>query len=244
MILKQNCVILHPKFNSYMKIAIISAMEKERNQMIPMLLDAKEFNIDGLPVWEGRINDNEILLGQCGIGKVNAAINTYRILASFHPDLLINTGVAGGASFQTDIGDILVADYVAYHDVWCGPGTQPGVADGMEVFMPCDRTVIEIAYKVLNGKRLQVGLICSGDKFISEKTEVDEIRTLFPEVIAVDMESAAIAQVCTMFQTKFNIIRVISDTPGSGRNIDQYKNFWKEAPEKTFSLIEAVLKNL
>ena len=227
-----------------MKIAIVSAMEKERALMLPMLREIKEKEIDQLPIWEGKIGQNEILISQCGIGKVNAAINTYKIIKYFHPDLLINTGVAGGASLRTEIGDILVADYVAYHDVWCGPGTQPGVADGMNVFMECDKAIIDASYAILQGKRLQVGLICSGDRFISEKKEIDEIHSLFPEAIAVDMESAAIAQVCVMENTKFNIIRVISDTPGSGRNIDQYKNFWKEAPEKTFHLIESILTNI
>lgn len=227
-----------------MKIAVISAMRKELDLMLPMLRDVTEYNADGLKIWEGEIGGHEIVLTQCGIGKVNAAINTYKVLTRFNPNLLINTGVAGGTSLRTEIGDVLVADYVAYHDVWCGPGTEPGQADGFDVFMQCDSRIIDIAYQELSGNRLQVGLICSGDKFISEKYEVDEILKIFPEAIAVDMESAAIAQVCSMKNTKFNIIRVISDTPGSGRNIDQYQSFWSEAPEKTFKLVEAILKKI
>lgn len=227
-----------------MKIAIISAMDKERDLMLPMLRDTQEDSFAGLPVIKGYIGKHDILLAKCGIGKVNAAINTYKVISGFNPDLIINTGVAGGASMRTEIGDLLVADYVAYHDVWCGPGTQPGVADGLDVFLNCDSEIIQIAYSLLRDKRLQVGLICSGDRFISEKHEIEEIQKLFPEVFAVDMESAAIAQVCTLEGVKFNIIRVISDTPGSGRNIEQYKNFWKEAPEKTFNLVEGILKTL
>lgn len=227
-----------------MKIAIVSAMEKERRLIAPMLTDSHKQNADGLQVTEGRMGTNKLLLAKCGIGKVNAAINTYKIIKKFHPDLLINTGVAGGASLQTEIGDLLVADYVAYHDVWCGPGTQPGVADGMDVFMECNERVINLAHELFDGKRLQVGLICSGDQFISEKEEVTRIHTLFPQVLAVDMESAAIAQVCCMEGVKFNIIRVISDTPGSGRNMEEYKNFWTEAPEKTFHAVEELLKRL
>lgn len=219
-------------------------MEKERALISPMLKSPHEEEYEGLPVSLGNIGGNEVLLSRCGIGKVNSAINTYKIIKGFKPDLLINTGVAGGASMQTEIGDLLVADYVAYHDVWCGPGTQPGVADGMDVFMECDPDIIRLAHDILDGKRLQVGLICSGDRFISEENEVMEIRKLFPEVLAVDMESASIAQVCCMEGVKFNIIRVISDTPGSGRNMEQYKNFWKEAPEKTFAMVEAILKQI
>ena len=209
-----------------------------------MLSDTKDELYAGLKVIEGKIGKHEIVLAKCGIGKVNAAINTYKINSIFHPDLLINTGVAGGASDRTRIGDLLVADYVAYHDVWCGPGTQPGVADGCEVFMQCDQEIINLAYSYADGKRFQVGLICSGDRFISEKEEIDTIQRLFPEVVAVDMESAAIAQICVMEGVKFNIIRVVSDTPGSGENIDQYQNFWQEAPEKTFTFIETMLNKL
>lgn len=219
-------------------------MEKERALIAPMLQNAEEREADGLRVTCGTIGKNEIILSKCGIGKVNAAINTYKIISKFTPDLVINTGVAGGASSRTEIGDLLVADYVAYHDVWCGPGTQPGVADGMDVFMECDETVIKLAYEMMSGQRLQVGLICSGDQFISEKEEIDRIHCLFPEVIAVDMESAAIAQTCCMSGVKFNIIRVISDTPGSGKNLDQYTNFWNEAPEKTFHIVEGILKKI
>ena len=136
----------------------------------------------------------------------------------------------------------MVAEYVAYHDVWCGPGTQPGVADGMEVFMECDQEIIKLAYKLLEGERLQVGLICSGDKFIESKEEIIEIHKLFPEVLAVDMERAAIAQVCTMCGIKFNIIRVVSDTPGSGDNFSQYFSFWDDAPAKTFDILKQILE--
>ena len=227
-----------------MKIAIVSAMDKEMELILPMLSDKSEESILGTRVVKGKLGKNEIAVAKCGIGKVNSAINTYKIITALSPDLLINSGVAGGASYNTKIGDVLVADYVAYHDVWCGPGTQPGVADGMDVFMTCNPEIVNMSHDIMDGHRLQIGLICSGDRFISEKEEVLEIRRLFPEVLAVDMESAAIAQVCTMSGVPFNIIRVISDTPGSGENIEQYKNFWKEAPEKTFHLVEAILKRI
>lgn len=227
-----------------MKIVIVSAMEKEKELIVPMITDAVREKIKGVNVIRGRINNNDVVLMKCGIGKVNSAINTYKIISEFEPDLLINSGVAGGASSSVKRGDILVADYVAYHDVWCGPGTETGAADGLDVFMECDRKVIELSHKILDGKRLQVGLICSGDKFITNKEEILEIQSEFPEVLAVDMESASIAQTCIMENVKFNIIRIISDTPGSGDNVEEYQNFWKEAPEKTFKLIESLLTNL
>lgn len=227
-----------------MKIAIISAMEKERRLILPLIQEKEEIEKLGIKVWKGRLLNHEVVIAKCGIGKVNAAINSYKIIKSFSPDLLINTGVAGGVSNRTRIGDLLVADYVAYHDVWCGPGTDIGVADGMDVFMKCDDQIIEISHKLFDGNRLQVGLICSGDRFISQKEETQEIIKNFPDALAVDMESAAIAHVCCMEGIKFNIIRVISDTPGEGDNIEDYNNFWNEAPEKTFNTIKKIIEEL
>lgn len=227
-----------------MKIALISAMEKERQLILPLIEDIREEKLEGLKIFCGKLFSHDIIVAKCGIGKVNSAINTYKIIEKFHPDLLINTGVAGGASFNTKIGDLLVADYVAYHDVWCGPGTEYGVADGMDVFMECDSKVISCAHKLFDGKRLLVGLICSGDKFITSEREILKIRSNFPEVLAVDMESASIGQVCMMEGVPFNIIRVVSDTPGSGDNLEDYKNFWTEAPEKTFNAVKEIIKSL
>lgn len=218
-------------------------MEKERALLLPLLENREDKEFDGLAVSIGRIGIHEVGVARCGIGKVNAAINTYRCLRGFQPDLVINSGVAGGAG-ATRIGDLLVADYVAYHDVWCGPETEIGAADGMEVFLPCYKPSVDIAYKLYEGKGLRVGLICSGDRFITTREEVDAIRKEFPGVMAIDMESAAIGQVCAMAGVPFNIVRVVSDTPGEGENVSQYENFWSEAPERTFDALSHIIKGL
>lgn len=227
-----------------MKIAILAAMEKERKMLSPLLENKSVENICGSEAEFGKIGKHDVCISKCGIGKVNSAINAYKIISNFNPDLVINSGVAGGTGTRTAIGDIFVADYVAYHDVWCGPETEIGAADGLEVFMACDDKVIKTAYKLFEGKRLQVGLICSGDKFITTKKEIDEITMNFPEAVAVDMESASIGQVCTLEGVKFNIIRIISDTPGEGENVSQYENFWKEAPMKNFTVIKELINAL
>ena len=71
-----------------------------------------------------------------------------------------------------------------------------------------------------------------------------DIKSHFPETLAVDMESAAIAQVCVMKCVPFNILRVVSDTPGQEENISQYANFWTDAPRETFMALCAILKAL
>lgn len=225
-----------------MKILILAAMDKELQLIKNILENSEEININGITLEHGHIKDHEIYAGKCGIGKVNAAVNTYRLIEALHPDLIINSGVAGGAGIP--IGSVLVADRVAYDDVWCGPGTNYGEADGFpQYFIPSPR-IIDLAKSVAKEDFVRFGLICSGDKFISTHEEIQFIRSHFPDVLAVDMESAAIAQVSHLTSTPFNIVRVVSDTPGEGENISQYKNFWNEAPQKTFGIVKELIENI
>ena len=92
---------------------------------------------------------------------------------------------------------------------------------------------------------MKYGLICSGDKFISKAEEISEIKSHFPDTIAVDMESASIAQVCYMKNVPVLVVRVISDTPGCDNdNAKQYDNFWETAPEHTFKVLTEVLNTI
>lgn len=223
-----------------MKILVLAAMDKEL-QLIKNILDnSEEISVGDIVVEHGVISSHEIYAAKCGIGKVNAAINTLRLIEATHPDLVINSGVAGGAGIP--VGSVLVADRVAYDDVWCGPGTHYGEADGCPLFfLPSDN--ILILAKHLSGD-IRFGLICTGDKFISTPEEIRFIRSHFPDVQAVDMESAAIAQVCRAASVPFNIVRVVSDTPGEGENLSQYQNFWQDAPQKTFNVVKTLIEKL
>ena len=221
-----------------MKILILAAMDKEVNLLLNLLKEPKENYIEEIKIWEVEIYSHFVFISKCGIGKVNSALNTLRLIERIQPDLTINSGVAGGAGLP--IGTLLVADKVAYHDVWCGPGTYYGQAEGVPLYMTPSKKILEIS----NSLGLFSGLICSGDKFISTANEINEIRSHFPEVKAVDMESASIAQTCILRETPFAVIRVVSDTPGEGENVSQYKDFWTLAPQKTFEAINKILKEL
>lgn len=226
-----------------MKIGIIVAMGKEMKLMLPMLENHATSTLDGITFHHGMIGDNEIVLMQCGIGKVNAAIGTQSLVERFSPDLVINTGVAGGAGNAAGILDIVVAERIAYHDVWCGPGTEWGEASGCPRFFTSAASVA--ALPCLHGNpRIRHGLLASGDIFVSKAEEVERIRSLYPDALAIDMESAAIAQVCHLKSVPFFCIRVISDTPGAAENISQYENFWDDAPQQTFSILRQIITSL
>lgn len=226
-----------------MKIALIVAMDKELKLILNLMDEPVCREIEGVKIYKGRIGKHEILAAKCGIGKVNSALSTFKIIKAESPELVINSGVAGGSGNGLAIGDVLVADNVAYHDVWCGPGTKYGAADGMDVMMKPSLKVLDLL-KDLQDEGISTGLICSGDKFISDASEVEFIKSKFPDVKAVDMESASIAQTCLLNNIDFAIVRVVSDTPGEGENVAQYKNFWDKAPEKTFRTVASIIEKL
>lgn len=227
-----------------MKIGILAAMRKELELLRPLLQECEERDIEGRQAWFGKVGNSEVCLMQCGIGKVNSALMSRRLIEAFEPDLIINSGVAGGADPSMKIGTLLVATGAAYHDAWCGPGTEYGAADGFPPILECDRRLVERAETLLTGHGVREGLICSGDKFITTAEEIAEIKNHFPEALACDMESASIGQTCSEAGIPFAILRVVSDTPGQGENISQYENFWVEAPMKTFEAVGTLLHSL
>ena len=222
-----------------MKIAIIAAMSKELALLLPLIKDGSTVKANGMTFHTGNIGSHEVIATECGIGKVNAAIGTLTLIECFHPDIVINTGVAGGTGSGASILDVVIADRVAYHDVWCGPGTIAGQAAGCPSTFDCP--LPDEIFKDMDIKR---GLVASGDIFISRAEEVKKIRSLYPGAMAVDMESAAIAHVCYLKGVPFVCIRVISDTPGSADNIAQYENFWTDAPAHTFATLTTLLDRL
>ena len=221
-----------------MKIGIIVAMSKELAMILPLLSDATVETRGAVTLHRGRIGGNDIAVMQCGIGKVNAAIGAVSLIDAFSPDLVINTGVAAGAGDDIRVMDIVVADSLAHHDFWC-IGEEWGHVPGCPRLFPAE--VPAVAEK----SGAKKGLIASGELFISRKEEIDSIRSHFPMVKAVDMESAAIAQACCLRQVPFMCLRVISASPWTSHdNSSQYEDFWTEAPQKSFAAVSEILASL
>lgn len=227
-----------------MKIGILAAMDKEMALLMPLLEEMKEVELDGRKAYEGNVGGNAVCMMKCGIGKVNSALNAYRLIEGFKPDLVINSGVAGGADASMSVGSLLIATEAAYHDVWCGPGTEWGQIDGMPRRFAMDGEVVRICRELPALEEARYGLICSGDRFISKVEEVDFIKSEFPDALACDMESASIAHACRDKAVPFAVVRVVSDTPGQADNISQYKDFWTTAPEKTFQAVRSIIDAL
>lgn len=213
-------------------------MQKEQALILPLLSDATTVSSGSITYHRGFIGENEVAVMQCGIGKVNAAVGAVSLIDAFAPDLVINTGVAAGAGDEVAVMDMVIADRLVHHDFWC-IGEEWGHVPGSPRFFPAKLPTI----KETDG--VKVGLIASGELFISSKNEVDTIRGHFPDVMAIDMESAAIAQVCNLRGVPFMCMRVISDSPWcSHDNSRQYEDFWQEAPQKSFAIVKEILFKL
>ena len=192
-------------------------MSTELNLLLPLIEDEKQESVNGIAFHIGKIGRNEVVVMQCGIGKVNAAMGALTMIDAFAPDYMVNSGVAGGTGSDAKIMDVVVGERVAYHDVWCGPGTEIGQVQGLPRFFEADGRLLNI----------------------------EALRGFKNVVKAVDMESASVAQVCYVRNVPFISIRVLSDTPGEvNDNTSQYLDFWSKAPRQTFDVLKALLENI
>lgn len=214
-------------------------MRKELALLLPLLSNPSSESHDGLEFYTGTIGSNQVIAMQCGIAKVNAAIGTVTLINHYAPSLIINSGVAGGTDKSVNVMDIVVGSRVAYHDVWCGPESTYGAVQGLPLYYEADKHALQL---VSDDKTVKKGLIVSGDQFVDSIEQVKIIKSHFPDALAVDMESGAIAQVCELRNVPFMSMRVISDSPGASHdNTKQYNDFWDDAPAATFNVLHNLL---
>lgn len=223
-------------------------MQSEYEQLAMLLSDATERREGDFSYLVGKLGANEIVLLRCGIGKVNAAVGTVELLRTFSPDAVVSTGVAGGIDECLGVMDVVVSSSIVYHDVWCGMGCEYGQIQGMPVLFTAGESLWQCALSLnddsANNTKIHAGLICTGDKFITDREELNQIKSKFPAGLAVDMESAAIAQVCHIYKVPFVSFRIISDTPGVDKHIEQYDNFWGEMANRSFGITRLFLSKL
>ncbi len=231
------------------KIAIIVAMQSEFELVSNILENAEAREIGGAKALVGELSGKQIILLKSGIGKVNAAMQVTSLIAEMHPDYIINSGVAGGIGEGMHQGDIVVGTECCYHDVWCGEG-EWGQVQGYPLKFSASFELVN-AMKAFNSQlstlnsQLVFGLICTGDQFISDLAILQGIKKNFPDGKAVDMESAAIAQVCYAKQVPFMSLRIVSDTPGMEKdNTTQYLDFFAEAPKMTFAVLRQLIETI
>ena len=170
----------------------------------------------------GRLDGHDVILVRCGIGKVAAATTAAVLLDAFDARAVLFTGVAGGLAPGVRVGDIVVASTLLQHDMnaeplfprWEVPLTGRARFDADPAWsarlVQASRALAATDMHAL-GATIHQGLVVSGDRFVATHVESDQLRALLPDALAVEMEGAAVAQVCHDFARPFGVVRTISD---------------------------------
>lgn len=230
------------------RIGIIGAMAQEVSILAGQLENAERYEHAGFVFHTGTRHGLEIVILQSGIGKVNAAVGTAILLERHQPDAIINTGSAGGFATDLAIGDVVISDELRHHDVDAVVfGYELGQVPGMPAAYPADKRLREIArgaIAALGEVNVREGMIATGDAFMADPDRVAATRAQFPTMLAVEMEGAAIAQTCYLYDCPFVVIRALSDIPGSGDNHLSFEQFLDIAADHSSRMVDQMLLTL
>ena len=228
-------------------IGIICALSIEVEGLTKLLDNKKEETYAKMKFVSGTINGKEVVMTECGIGKVNAAMSTQVMIDKYSPDVIINSGIAGSVSRKLKIGDIVISKDCVQHDF---DGTQ--MCDPKGLIQYNDETRIDIpvsanianklfeACKDLKDTNVLCGRIATGDIFVAEKSMRSAIADEF-SALACEMEGGAVAQVCYRNGIECAILRCISDDFDENQFMD-FMEFRVLAADKSMSAIKNFLE--
>ncbi|MET3634525.1 5'-methylthioadenosine/adenosylhomocysteine nucleosidase [Streptococcus sp. SGI.013] len=222
-----------------MKIGIIAAMEQELRLLVDKLEDKKEVTVIGNSYYTGRLGRHEVVLVQSGVGKVMSAMSVAILVDKFAVEGIINTGSAGAVAAGIAIGDVVIAEKLAYHDVdLTAFGYAYGQMSAQPLYFESDKVFVDVFKKILrqHDQAAHLGLIATGDSFIAGQDKIDRIKAAFPEVLAVEMEGAAIAQAAHATGRPFIVVRAMSDTAAHDANMT-FDEFIIEAGKRSAQIL-------
>ena len=227
------------------KFGIIAAMQEEMQEIDKIMTEKENQKIYELNFINGKINNTEVILVEAGVGKVNAARTTQILLDNFKVDAIINVGSAGSSNDELEIGDIVIGSKIVQHDFDITAFGHPkGYISNVGQFLESDKKLIEKMKQTIsnmqdNEFKIKIGTIASGDIFCTELKMKEKIRTKFNSD-AIEMEGAAIAQVCKLDNVPFLVIRSISDKP-NGDNHITFEEFLEKASKRCAKIIKEFL---
>ncbi|QHI98701.1 5'-methylthioadenosine/adenosylhomocysteine nucleosidase [Xylophilus rhododendri] len=222
---------------------LLSALPEEQHGLVELLAERQPaVSHAGREFVRGRLGGKPVVLALCGIGKVAAAATTAMLIERFEVRRLLFTGVAGGLGTAVRVGDVVVGDAFIQHDMDASPlfprheiplygrarfDADPALVTALreaarralaDVDGLCDAA--DLARFGLHAVQVHQGLLVSGDRFVSALAEAAELRAALPQALAVDMESAAVAQVCHDYRVPFAAVRTVSDRADDTAHVD------------------------
>jgi len=235
----------------------LGAFEREITLLEDELTGTQERRIEGIKFVSGKLSGKRVVIAFTGIGKVNAAMTTTLLIEHFQPNKVIFTGIAGAVNQQLQPGDIVIAEKTAHHDmgtIWPEGLFHKGVKnrlDGWEnpVFFDADERLLRLAERaaeqvelssiqIISGQRtpkVVKGIVVTGDAFIASTDKCIELRKKLG-ADAVEMEGAAVAQICYQRGIGYLVIRSISDNADEGAVLDK-QTFYIMAAKNSSSLV-------
>ncbi len=221
-------------------IGIITAEDEEFEAVKNIMKKHEEIIIHGLKILIGEFNNKNYVLTKSGVGKVNAARTAQILIDKFDTEYIINVGSAGALDDKLNIGDIVIGSKLVQHDFDVTAfGREKGYISGVGKFFESDLEIIKKAKGIkINDINIVVGTIASGDIFCTDVKMKEKIRKEF-NADCVEMEGAAIAQVCFLNKVPFIIIRSISDIPNNNNQIN-FKNYIKMASKNCAEFISYI----
>ena len=212
-------------------IGIIGAMSIEIETIRGEMTDTHTETVGGIEFVSGTLRGKTVVTAKCGIGKVFAAMCTQAMILHYAPAVIVNTGVAGTMTDRLSIGDVALATRVVQHDMDTSAiGDPVGLISGINmIYLPTDASATDrlAACVEAQGVRFVCGTVASGDQFIHSEAQKDKIRA-FDDVVACEMEGAAIGHVCYVNHVPCAILRAISDGGDEAAATD-YPTFLKAA---------------
>lgn len=258
-----SCASLHTQASSPRPTAVLGVTAQDVSEIQAKLTEPVLLEIEGVAFTAGRVAGRSVVVGWTGVGKVNAAMVTTLLIEHFKPTRVILTGIAGAIDPNLEPGDIVIGNQTAHHDMgYIGPaGMEPGgvrnrlTDDTNPTFFPADPNLLAAARQAAgvtsfdpiahrNGQRsprVVVGTIVTGDTFVASKIKCQELAETL-EADAVDMEGAAVAQICYQRGIGCLVLRSIADKADESAVVDKQK-FYALAARNSAALVRRILEH-
>lgn len=246
-------------------IGLMSAMHEELALLLEAMPDEQRVTVAGRDFWQGHWQGQPVVAVLSRIGKVAAATTATALIERFGIDRIVFTGVAGGLGPGVRVGDVVLAEVFVQHDMDASPlfprhevplygrsrfATDAALSAGLA--QAARQVLAQVAAHVgpaavaefaLQAPRLHTGLIVSGDRFVSTTAECRALQQALPEALAVEMEGAAVAQVCADYGVPFAALRTISDRADDDAHADFSRFIREVASRYSLAMLSAWLKN-
>ena len=228
-------------------IGIIGAMAMEIETIAGQMEEKQTQTLAGMAFTTGKLAGVPCVVVQCGAGKVNAAMCAQALILMFHPEKIINIGVAGGIGPGVHIGDLVVADRVVQYDYDTTAIGEPlaYLSRVNRSDIPCDEALsaaLRTAAPGVYAGTVHTGCVATGDRFVADGSFGLALGDRFG-AIACEMEGGSIGQVCWLNGVPFAVLRAISDNANEEGSVD-FNSFARESAEKSQRLLQQVIPML